>query len=121
MAKIRLLISDNSRDFVWLLVEYLSKYRQIEIIGVAYDGRQTIKMIEQAKPGVVLLDLIMPDIDGLQVMERVREVHAPLKIFVLSAIGDDDLIEKVKDLGAAQYFIKPVDLNKIVSAVLESI
>lgn len=74
--KIRLLISDDNRDFVRILVGYFSKQPNIEIVGIAYDGDQTLEMIEQTKPDALLLDLIMPNVSGFEVL--------PLKGFRLT-------------------------------------
>jgi two-component system response regulator (stage 0 sporulation protein A) len=118
--KIRVLICENSQDFVWLLVKVLSSYPEIEIVGVAYDGNQAIGMIEQTKPDVLLLDIIIPDMDGLAVLRRLNELKTTLKVFVLSAIGNKKLIEMAMELGAKQYFVKPACIDNIVSSIMEN-
>ena len=118
MPKVRVLIADNSKDFVWFLVEYLSKNPQIEIVGIAYDGKQTLKIIEETKPDILLLDLIMPDMDGLEVLKKIRKMYVSLNIFVLSALTDKNIIEMVMKLGATRYFEKPFDLSDIIPVIL---
>lgn len=119
MTKTRVLISDNSKDFVRLLVDFFSKQQGIEIVGVAYDGKQALKMIEQTKPDVLLLDLIMPEMDGVEVIKKVHESGCKLKIYVISAVGNEKINEIAIEYGVLHYFIKPIDLNDILNAILE--
>lgn len=120
MSRVRVVISDNSRDFVELLVEYFSNVPEIELVGVAYDGDQTISIIEQTKPDVLLLDLIMPNKDGLEVLKSINMAPSVLQIYVISAVGNDKLIEMEMQLGVKQHFIKPVKLTDVLSAILKN-
>lgn len=120
MLKKRILISDNSRDFVKLLIDFFSKQPDIEIAGVAYDGKQTLDMIEQIKPDVLLLDLIMPEMDGLEVIKKVYESGNKLQIYVVSAVGNESINEITKKYGIVQYFVKPINLREVLKAILEN-
>lgn len=120
MSKTRILISDNSKDFVQLLVGFFSKQPDIEIIGAAYDGAQTLKMIEQTKPDILLLDIIMPELDGLEVIRYVYEKGIKLQIYVISAVENEKINKMAAEYGIMQYFIKPIDLNEVLNAILET-
>ena len=119
MSKTRILISDNSKDFVKLLVDFFSKQPDFEIIGVAYNGTQTLKMIEQTEPDLLLLDLIMPELDGLEVMRYVYEKGIKLQIYVISAVENEKINKMAIEYGIMHYFIKPIDLNEVLKAILE--
>jgi two-component system response regulator (stage 0 sporulation protein A) len=119
LPKKRILISDNSKDFVRLLVEFFSKQPDIEIVGVAYDGTLALEMIEKTKPDILLLDIIMPELDGLEVMKYVYEKGIKLQIYVVSAVGNEQISKMAIEYGTVQYFIKPIDLNEILKAILE--
>lgn len=119
MSKIRILISDNSKDFVQLLFDFFSRQPDIEIVGVAYDGTQTLEMIEQTKPDLLLLDLIMPELDGLDVIKYVYEKDIKLQIYIISAVGNEKINKMAIEYGVMQYFIKPIDLNELLKAIFE--
>jgi two-component system response regulator (stage 0 sporulation protein A) len=117
MPKKRILISDNSKDFVQLLVQYFLSRPGIEIVGVAYDGNQTLQMIKQTKPDVLLLDIIMPGMDGLEVARNINKSENKLKIIIISAVGNEQIHEMAINCGAEHYFIKPVKLNEVLEAI----
>ena len=120
MSKVRVLIADNSKDFSTLLSKRLSMSNTIEIVGVAQDGMQTINMLNQTTPDVLLLDIVMPNIDGLEVLKRIQEVgHKPM-IFVVSALGDEQLSKQALALGANYYFVKPLNIEMLINKILET-
>ena len=73
MQNVRVLLVDDNKRIVNLLKEALTKEPDMEVVGTAPDGEEALRMIELYKPDVVLLDLIMPKIDGLGVMEKLRK------------------------------------------------
>lgn len=117
MSMTRILIADNCRDFVYLLVQFLSNYHEFEVVGVAYDGEQAIKMIKQTEPDVLLLDIVMPNMDGTEVLRNICKENSKLRVFIMSAIGMPQLIQDTKDLGARQYFVKPFDFKNVLQAI----
>jgi two-component system response regulator (stage 0 sporulation protein A) len=117
MQRKRLLISDNYKDFVHLLVAFFSKQPDIEIIGIAYNGNQVLKMIDQTNPDILLLDLIMPELDGLEVLKKIREMCLSLRVLVVSAVGKEEMCEMAIELGAEQCFLKPANLNEILNSI----
>lgn len=118
MSKKRILISDNSKDFVQLLIDFFSKQPDIEIVGFAYDGKQTLEMIEQTKPDVLLLDIIMPEMDGIEVIQKIYESDNKLKICVISAVRNEKINEMAIGYGVEDYFIKPLDLEEVLNVIL---
>lgn len=114
--KVRILIVDNSKDFVWLLVRYLYKCPDIEIVGVAYDGEQAIHMVKQIKPDVLLLDIIMPKMDGFMVLSEIWKIK-DLKVITMSVLSSERMIENAMGFGVASYLIKPFNLNDLYSEI----
>ena len=92
MQNVRVLLVDDNKRIVNLLKEALTKEPDMEVAGTAADGEEALKLIELYKPDVVLLDLIMPKIDGLGVMEKLRNntEYTP-KIIVVSAVSQEYL------------------------------
>ncbi|MBI2475068.1 response regulator [Candidatus Uhrbacteria bacterium] len=103
--KMILIVED---DEIMLRAMYLSFHRENISISTATDGEQALKMTERLKPDLVLLDLIMPKMDGFEYLKNMKANSAISKIpvVVLSNLGDNDSIEKAKELGAEDYFVK---------------
>jgi two-component system response regulator YesN len=77
-------------------------------------------MIEQTKPDVLLLDLIIQGIYGLEVLKKIYEAGVIMQIYIISAVKNEEIKEIAIKYGVQRYFIKPIDINEILSAVLES-
>lgn len=119
MESIRVLIADDNREFADLLVDYIGEQRDMDIVGVANNGLEVLSAIETLRPDVVVLDIIMPNLDGIGVLERLNANRsAPLpKIIMLTAFGQDRVTRKALDLGALYYVIKPFDLDVLVNRI----
>ena len=119
--RIKLLIADDNKEFCDLIVEFFENEKDIKIIGVAHDGVEVLEKTEELGPEVLLLDLIMPNLDGLGVIERLSNKPQRPKIVVLSAVGQDKITQKAINLGADYYVVKPFDLNILVDRVKQMV
>ena len=119
--KIRILVSDDNQDFVATLVNYLSKDESLEVIGVARDGQDAYDQILEKKPDIALLDIIMPHVDGLGVLEKLNSSNLDKKpiCIILSAVGQDKITQRAIELGAQYYVVKPFDINILVKRIKE--
>ena len=119
MQSVKVLIVDDNKRIVNLLKEALAKEEEIQVAGTAGDGEEALKMIHMLKPDVVLLDLIMPKIDGLGVMERLKngDYEDKPQIIVVSAVSQENVTEHAFSLGAAYYILKPFDTRVLISRV----
>ena len=117
--KIKILIADDNKDFCDILYEYLSKQDDLEIIGVAKDGIEAIEILSQSTPDVMILDIIMPHLDGLGVLERMHSLDIPRipKVIILSAVGQDRITQKAINLGADYYVVKPFDFEVFIKRI----
>lgn len=118
-AKIRLLVCDDNRDFCTLLREYFALQPDIEVVGVVHNGLDAVAAIHEQQPDVVLLDIIMPYMDGIGVLEQLArtELKRRPKILMLSAFGQEAIARRVLGLGADYYVVKPVDLDLLSARV----
>lgn len=119
--KIRVLIADDNIEFAITLNGYLEKEEEMEVIGMAKDGNEAYDMILEKEPDVVLLDVIMPHLDGLGVLEKLRDTQVtkmPLCI-MLSAVGQDKITQKAINLGAEYYIVKPFDISLLMKRIKE--
>ncbi|MDQ2086634.1 sporulation transcription factor Spo0A [Herbivorax sp. ANBcel31] len=117
--KIQVVIADDNREFGDILHEYLSNQVDIEVAGVARDGVEACDLITTNLPDIAILDIIMPHLDGLGVLERINSMDIskrPLFI-VLSAVGQDKITQRALALGAEYYVVKPFDMDVLVSRI----
>ena len=119
--KITVLISDDNYEFATTLSNYLDKDESIQVIGMAKDGEEAVSIISALKPDVVLLDVIMPHLDGLGVLEKINamDLQNPPICIMLSAVGQDKITQKAITLGAQYYVVKPFDINVLVKRIKE--
>jgi len=116
--RIRVCIADANEEFTDFLRNCMARYPDIEIACIVKNGIETMEALRHAKPDLLLLDIMMPDMDGLQVLEQVSmmEGHKP-PVFVLAATGEEAVISQAVHLGAEYYFIKPVTCDSIVARI----
>jgi two-component system, response regulator, stage 0 sporulation protein A len=111
--KIKILIADDNKEFSNILSEYLKGQNDFEVVAVAKDGLEAVKFVTSFQPDVLVLDIIMPHLDGLGVLERINmmtNINLP-KVIVLSAVGQDKITQRAINLGAEYYVVKPFDME----------
>ncbi len=116
MGRIRVLIVDDNKEFVGLLKEYLEKQDDVEVVGVAYNGLEALQAIGEIEPDIVVLDIIMPYLDGIGVLERLAQeggTGSRPKIVMLTAFGQESITHRVLELGADYYILKPFDFDML--------
>lgn len=116
---ITVLIVDDNKGFRDILSEFIGEVNGISVVGTAKDGIEAINMIRSLTPDVVVLDIIMPQIDGIGVLENIKssDIKKQPKFIMLSALGQDNITQKALALGASYYVVKPFDLNVLVSRI----
>ena len=119
--KISILIADDNADFAKTLAECLRKNEDMEIVGMAKDGTEAVEMIKIMKPDIALLDVIMPHLDGLGVLERIQkgEIEKKPICIMVSAVGQDKITQKAIELGAEYYVVKPFDIDLLIKRIRE--
>jgi two-component system, response regulator, stage 0 sporulation protein A len=121
LQKIEVLLADDNREFTNLLSEFIDDQEDMSVAGVAYNGNEVLRFIEQQRkaPDVLILDIIMPHLDGLGVLEKLREMNLPNppKIIMLTAFGQENITQKAVQLGAAYYILKPFDMEVLTSRI----
>ncbi|MBE0466868.1 MAG: sporulation transcription factor Spo0A, partial [Candidatus Desulforudis sp.] len=121
MAKetISILIADDNREFCETLKDFLQQQDGFELTGIAHNGMEAVEYIEQTRPDVVVLDIIMPHLDGIGVLEKLaanQTGHRP-KIIMLTAFGQQNITHRAVELGADYYILKPFDLSVLATRI----
>lgn len=119
MSKIRLGIADDNRDFCDILTDFFHTQENIEIVFVAHDGIEALDCIKKYLPEILVLDMVMPHLDGLGVLETLASEDLPVrpKIVVLSAVGQESITQKAIDFGAEYYVVKPFNLEILLKRI----
>src|SRR5690625_405516 len=99
--------------------QYLKEQEEIEVIGVAYDGRECIQMLDDLQPDILILDIIMPHIDGLAVLQQIKEKRDEKtpNIIMLTAFGQEEVMRKAVQYGASYFVLKPFDFDHLLDKV----
>jgi len=110
---IRVLLADDNREFVEIVKEFIERQEDMILVGVAYHGNEALELISREEPHVVLLDIIMPHLDGLGVLEKLQNSSQRPKIIILTAFGQESMTQRAVNLGANYYILKPFDLDTL--------
>lgn len=110
---IRVLLADDNREFVEIVKEFIERQEDMSLVGVAYNGNEALELIFREEPHVVLLDIIMPHLDGLGVLEKLQNAVQRPKIIVLTAFGQESMTQRAVSLGANYYILKPFELETL--------
>ncbi len=115
--KIRVLIADDHRLFREMLYHTLQDEEDIEVAGQAVDGKEAVEMVRELKPDIILLDINMPRIDGIETTRILTGECPQVKIVILTAIDDDDYLFTLIQAGATGYLLKDTSSQNVVNAI----
>lgn len=105
-VKTRVMIVDDSKMIIKLIQGFLEAYN-IEIVGTASDGKTAIDLFKKTNPDIVTLDITMPELDGLTVLEKILKINASTKVIIISALTDNATALKALRMGAKDFIPKP--------------
>lgn len=119
--KITVLIADDNQEFSQTLASYIDSQDDMEVIAKAKDGTEVINIITNTIPDIILLDVIMPHLDGLGVLENMNKIKLAKKpiCIMLSAVGQDKVTQRAIELGAQYYVVKPFDIEVLIKRMRE--
>ena len=119
MKKTRVVMIDDNKQLIDAVKEYFSSSKQIEIVYEASDGVEGLKLIEEKDDyDVIVLDLIMPNKDGIYVLEKMKEKNISKKVVVLTSYNAPEVIRQVSELGVNYYLLKPFDFTDLENRIL---
>ncbi|WP_425807817.1 sporulation transcription factor Spo0A [Desulfitobacterium sp. Sab5] len=110
---IRVLVADDNRELIEVLSEYINRQEDMQIAGVAYNGNEALDLIYREQPDVVVLDIIMPHLDGLGVLEKIQNDIQKPHVIILTAFGQESMTQRAVRLGADYFVLKPFDLDTL--------
>ncbi len=121
MRRLKVLVVDDHRLMLEAIQASLSRDDDIEVVGTADAGESVLPLVGQSGPDVVLLDVRMPGIDGLTVLERLREQYPSVAVVMFSGIEDPALVRAALERGAAAFVLKQVAARDLASVLRQSV
>ena len=119
LGLIRVLVADDLQEIRTLVRTNLEFDGRFDVVGEASNGLEAVDLVRELNPDVVILDLAMPEMDGLAAISKIRQTAPGTKILVLSAFADDHNSGLVRDLGANGFIAKDRPMEDIVNAVAQ--
>lgn len=121
MSKLNVAIADDNEEMLRLIDEGLRKEGSFQIVGKARDGKELYRIVKERKPDVVVMDLILPQLDGLSVMDKVHkdpEIRTYPDFIIISAVSETRIAENAFHMGAAYYILKPFEQESLAGRIL---
>ncbi|MGG1677247.1 response regulator [Neobacillus sp. NRS-1170] len=117
MSTIRILIADDHHVVRRGLVFFLKTQENIEIIGEAKNGKEAVELADILLPDVVLMDLVMPVMDGIEATRKIKEKHQSMNIMILTSFSDQNHVIPAIEAGASGYQLKDIEPDELVKAI----
>lgn len=114
---ISVLIVDDHKMVRDGLSVFLNSHENIEVVGEAEDGREAVRLVNELAPDVVLMDLVMPNMDGMEAMNEIHETQPQTQVIVLTSFVDDDRVVEAVQGGAAGFLLKDVNPDELATAI----
>jgi len=117
MTKTKILIADDHTIVRQGIRELLTKRHDFEVVGEAKDGTEAVKLASSLKPDVVLMDITMPNTDGLAATRHIKKVHPEIKVLILTIHDSEEYIYQILKYGADGYVVKEAAYEELVAAI----
>ena len=121
MEQVKVLIVDDNVELRTLVARSFSGREGVTVVGQASNGEDALKLLEETQPDILLLDIIMPKMDGYSMLEQMHRLNLPKEpeVIALTALGRDDFITRAVELGVRYYMVKPFEFPVLYQRVME--
>jgi len=116
-VSIRVLIADDHHVVRRGLVFFLRTQKDLEVIGEAANGKEAVEQAQLLKPDIILMDLVMPEMDGIQATKIIKEKHPEIKIMMLTSFSDQDHVIPALQAGASGFQLKDIQPDELVTSI----
>lgn len=122
MGKIHVAIADDNHKMIETMTKLLEEEGDIEVVASADNGETAVEIIKNNQPDVVLLDIIMPKLDGIGVLEKIHDMNIAKRpaVIIVSAMGQENVCEEAIGLGASYFILKPFDSNMVIRKIKQA-
>ena len=115
--KLRILIADSNEDLRVMLTELISEEEDMTVVSAASNGNEALELLREHKPDVLLMDLVLPKLDGFGVLRQIGDTGANPAVVVTSAFVTDNVMAKCSELGATLFVSMPCDASSVISSL----
>lgn len=121
MGKLKIAIADDNKELVKTMNSYFQQHPELEVIWTAHNGKVCLSLLEENKPDLLLLDIIMPHLDGIAVLDTIKGNPdiADMHIIMLTAFGQEDVMAQAGSLGASYFMLKPFEFERLVTQIFQ--
>ena len=119
MPKIRVLIADDHRLFAEALEAFLSNDERIEVVGMARDGEEAVMLARAKSPDVILMDIAMPKVDGVEATKQIRSNGGRPCVLMLTGSNSTGDVARAREAGASAYVTKDRIASQLIDAIVE--
>lgn len=116
---VSVIVVDDYGELRSLIVTFLNAYSSFQVVGEAQNGCEAVEMVEQLKPQIVLMDIIMPVMDGLTATRMIKKRFPDVFVILYSGDEDEENLKQVKEAGADLHLTKPLDLEELIIQMSE--
>ncbi|MGN7479107.1 response regulator [Solibacillus silvestris] len=114
---IRVLIADDHHVVRRGLLFFLKTQKDIEVVGEAKNGLEAVELVERLSPNIVLMDLVMPEMDGIQATKKIKKKWPNIKVLMLTSFSDKDHVLPAMEAGASGYQLKDIEPDDLVASI----
>jgi len=111
-----ILIVDDAA-FMRMVIKNILTKAGYEVAGEACDGKQAVSMYQELKPALVLLDITMPEMDGIEALKKIIDADSSAKVVMCSALGQSSMLIEALQAGAKDYIVKPFQPDRVLEAI----
>jgi len=112
----KVLVVDDEVDILKLLQKFLIS-KSCEVF-LAMNNRMALQKLKDEKPDIVLLDILMPGVGGIDTLKQIKQIRPETKVIMISALGDEEIARRALELGAADYIVKPINIDYLETCLL---
>lgn len=116
MSNIKALIADDSVTMRKILSNILSS-ANFDVVGVAENGVEAVKLAEELSPDFVFLDVVMPEMDGIEALKQIIKTNPSTNVIMASSVGTEETLKQALELGAKNFIQKPYDADSVITTI----
>jgi NarL family two-component system response regulator LiaR len=120
MTPIRIMIVDDQDLVRRGLSLFFSAFDDLELVAEAVNGQQAIQLCDEIKPDVILMDLMMPEMDGITATRIIRQKHPTIQVIALTSVHDDASVRQMLDAGALGYLLKNASVDELANTIISA-
>ena len=117
MSKIRVLVVDDHDVVREGITGFLRAFDDLELVGEARDGQEAVSMCGSFQPDVILMDIVMPTMNGMEATQQIRDKYPHVKVVILTTFSDEDSVQQALEAGAVSYLLKNASIHEMSGAI----